>query len=131
MTEQATLDLIEQSDSYAYKDERKLLQALIEAGISKDKLYEAYFENYDTTKKTGEHRLSKTKQLFKLTNEKFGTGFLVNLDRFISFMDKQKKRSGVKLAMKAWETQKDNFPQFLKDWPTSKEKLLLDEFGYN
>ncbi len=113
LTEEATFDLI--GVAGLYQHERELLQIMIDAGIPKDLLYRGYFDNY-TVKPPGEHRTPELKKLFTFTNEKFGTGFLINLDSFITDSGK----NGVKLAIEKWKEQKEKFPEFLREWVTNK-----------
>lgn len=74
-------DQIASQDSY--KEERNLVRLLMDFGIPEESFYDAYFENYDPSIGKGEHKLSATKKLFELTNQKFGKGFLIKLDKAI------------------------------------------------
>lgn len=111
LTEQAKLELIDQATSYA--NERKLLHLLIESGVPQEMLFAAYFENYDAEKKTGEHRLPKTKELFTTTNEKLGKGFLMNLNAFI-------RRNTAQKTVAKWKELQSDFPKYINDWAREK-----------
>ncbi|MEK7106229.1 MAG: hypothetical protein AAB895_02630, partial [Patescibacteria group bacterium] len=125
LTDQAMIDLTKEKDPCAYGNERKLLKKLIDMGIPKDKFYAAYYENFNTAKNTEEekveHRLPNTRELFKFTNEKFGPGFLLKLDKFIASYEKEKKHSGSEMALKAWEEHGEDFPQFLNNFIAEKK----------
>ncbi len=107
LTEQITTELTD-TNTNGYVQERAMLAHMIELGVPKGLLYEAYFENYEE-KSAGEHRLPKIKELFSVTNSKFGEGFLVKLDRFIS-------AESVSSALKTWKELGTEFPRFLNLW---------------
>lgn len=79
VTEQVSMDLYDRTEG-AYIFERELLQQLVELGLPYEDLLKAYFENY---KESDGHKTPLAKNFFVKTNEVFGRGFLMKVDKFI------------------------------------------------
>ena len=118
LTEHATHMLV--GKSYAYKNERKLLDLIIKHGnpqITQNTLYKLYFENYTLQRKG--HQLPATKELFLETNKKFGQGFLLKLDKFINSFNKDKigwSEAGIVRAVECWTKLQDQFPDYILEF---------------
>lgn len=83
VTQSITLEITKGEDTGSYKNERQLLELLIKyGGISRDLVYNAYFENFDQSGDL-KNPTPHLRELFTKLNKNCGDRFLVNLDTFI------------------------------------------------
>lgn len=115
VTEDLTMHFLGKKKSLIYPVERKLMAKLIEAGVSKQTLHEAYFENYEV-KEPGEHRMPKMRQLFVEADAATGyVGFITDVSAYIETFGEQE-------ALKVWQKKKENFLPFLKQWAEERRR---------
>lgn len=81
-TERLALKLVGKNDSHAYKEERDILQIIIDKGVPEDLFFQAYFEDYSPTEKSPDG--PAIRKLIKTINEKCGPGFLQDFDAIIN-----------------------------------------------
>jgi hypothetical protein len=83
---------------------------LISYGFDEEKLYKAFYEAHDSEEKGG-HKSPHLRDLFEDINKKFGKGFLIKLDRYITAHEKKALESGGKITdgvKDVWEEIVDN-----------------------
>lgn len=124
LTEHITHELV--GKSYAYTNERELLDLIVGHGVPLHALFAAYFEN-NTSEMKG-HKFPATGELFGMTNKLFGTGFLMKLDTFINSFNRDEIQSGwceegVLKAVALWKDLGDVFPEYVLKFDSGLKKL--------